>query len=89
MWCGVVGGIWVGKASWYKIPDVDFDSEGGFGGQYLAGGGIGNDGGDHVGLSWDFTHDNSITGSMMVLTTVGKCLAGAEVDEIGGIGGGN
>jgi len=58
---GVVGLVGVGEGAGDEVVDANGNVEGSVGGDVFAGLGGEDDGGDHVGLGGDLTHDNAVT----------------------------
>lgn len=78
----IIGGIGVGERTSLETLGLDSDVEI----LTLLDGrtklGEGDDAGNHLILSWDETHGNTITRTSCDLQAVGKLLARAEVDEV-------
>lgn len=83
LWRRVVCGSGVGEAAQLHVGDLDSHVEGLVGCHGCSGNWVEDDGGDHVGRCWDITHHDTIARTSLGLETVGHCLAGAEVDEVG------
>ena len=83
----VVGNIRVGERSSCDICDLELNVEGLIGWQILAWLRVQDDGGDHVGLCGEITHNNTVARSGLDLETIGQGLSGTEVDEVGRVSG--
>ena len=85
LWGSIVSHIWVSERAGLNVLDVCAEVECLVLFEVRVVLRVGNDGGDHVGASGDLSHHNAIARTLLLLKTVGQCLAGTEVNEVGGI----
>lgn len=78
----VVSAVGVGEGSQLHVRHLHRNIKVCVGCRLLAGDGAGDDGRHHLAARGHLTHHNTITGSTLLLETVGQRLAGAKVDEI-------
>lgn len=80
--CRIVGVVRVGESTQLHVLDLHSNVEVRVGFRLLAREGAGDDGRRHLGLCWYVAHRDAVTGTPLLLDTVGQCLAGAKVDEV-------
>ena len=84
---GVVLSSGVDECTGLQVCDSERDIEIGVWLDVNTGLGVGDDSRNHLGLGWNITHNDTVTGSIGVLDTIGDSLAGTEVDEVVGVAG--
>lgn len=81
----VVGVVGVGEGTQVHVGDLNVDIEVLVRLRLFARHRARDDGRGHFALRGNLTHGDTVAGSLLVLLTIGQCLAGAEVDEVVGI----